>query len=47
MATFRLRLLVWKETHYEKLSSRGGKTHTNLVLFQRVQDFIDCSNFNF
>ena len=28
MATFRLRLLVWKETHYEKLSSREGKTHT-------------------
>ena len=28
MAIFRLRLLIWKETHYEKLSSRGGKTHT-------------------
>ena len=50
MGTFRFRLLVWKETHYEKLSYRGGKTLTlttqNLVLFQIVQDLIDGSNLN-
>ena len=28
MVTFRFRLFVWKETHYDKLSSREGKTHT-------------------
>ena len=38
---------VWKETHYENYRLEKGKLTQNLVLFQLVQDLIDCSNLNF